>query len=311
MLALLVGLAGCAPKCFVKKDEQVDFYPTYFYRRPDGRWAMPVMAWAHETQPSSELAQGVAKIANVVALFPEAGAAATHLQQRLNPFLVRGRSGIKIPIKLEAQDLRLGASDADGYVREDLVLPSDPPATSTTAWVPFQTQECRKDSRVFRGEALAIPEQGISVIADLDALALRESPATSAMDSAWASAFGRWKARGAVFHYVSSSPWQWFGLLSQRLRSEGLPQGVLQLKSLPLNSFASSPETLLANVAALVAPSSAFKASAMEAILQRFPNRRFILVGDAKQGDIDLFSPLAAKYPRQIERIVTNPKEAL
>ena len=91
-----------------------------------------------------------------------------------------------------------------------------------------------------------IDERGVSVITDIDDTIkitavtnrrellmntfLREFRAVSGM----AELYRRWATGGAAFHYVSSSPWQLFSVLSEYTETEAFPAGSMHLRSFRL-----------------------------------------------------------------------------
>jgi phosphatidate phosphatase APP1 len=103
------------------------------------------------------------------------------------------------------------------------------------------------------------------------------------------------RTNGAQFHYVSASPWQLYQPLSEFVRRNGFPAGTFHLKyfrvmdGTVLNLF-QSPE--------------AYKPGVIEPLLERFPQRRFVLVGDSGERDPEIYGALARKFPRQIVRIL-------
>jgi phosphatidate phosphatase APP1 len=307
-------LGGCAPRCVVKKDEEVSFYPTYIYRQADGRWAMPVMGRVHEITPDSALAHNLNKMINLAVLLPGAAPNALALKQHLEPFLIQGRSGKEVPVEFESKKMNVGTSDADGYLKGDVVLPVSPPQAPSASWVAYHTPECKDDARTFEGNAVMIGETGLSVVADLDALA--ESQDTNSdhsqtlpllepfkVNRSWVRLYDHWQKKGAVFHYLSTSPWQLFHDRSQALALAGLPRGVLQMKTVPLHSLGDSLEEVVTNLAPLFAAHAAYNQAAVESLMVRFPHRQFILIGDAKNGDAEAYAALARQHPGQVDGI--------
>lgn len=159
------------------------------------------------------------------------------------------------------------------------------------------------------GRAQLVPQQGISVISDIDdtikhsqvadrrhLLAntfLREFSPIPGM----AAIYSRWSQAGAFFHYVSSSPWQLFECLQELLHESGFPDGSYHLRTLRLRD----PSVLRLFLARRLA-----KRNAIARILHHFPERRFILVGDSGERDPEIYGALARRYPRQIVRILIH-----
>ncbi len=313
LIGLLILSAGCAPHCYLKKTEQVDFYPSYTYQQADGQWALPVTAWVHQSQPDASIQRGISRVVTLTALFPGAAEEAVNLQQRVTPFLLHGEPQKNVPIQLEGRTVKLEQSDEDGFIHQDVTLPSISADAHTAPWLAFKTQACRDDSREFKGQAIVIAPTGTSIISDLDGLMSGSSSGPDSgglavtrhlqADPAMPPVYQKWQAQGAVFHYFSASPWQLFGPLSNALASQGFPQGILHLKTLEINSLSHSIDAFIANMAVIFGSSITTKFPAMEMVLQRFPGRHFILVGDTRQQDQAPFAALARKYPNQIAGI--------
>src|SRR5262249_18285644 len=104
-----------------------------------------------------------------------------------------------------------------------------------------------------------------------------------------------WAAGGAVFHYVSASPWQLYAPLSEFLRRHDFPPGTFHLKS--FRARVTGLRKLLAN------PEKA-KRRAIGAVLEAFPRRRFVLVGDSGERDPEMYAGLARDYPGRVARVL-------
>lgn len=111
-----------------------------------------------------------------------------------------------------------------------------------------------------------------------------------------ADAYRAWMIHdGAQFHYVSSSPIQLYVPLSEFVQASSFPAGTFHLKEFRwkdesfFNLFASSVE---------------HKLGVIEPILRRFPQRRFVLVGDSGEKDPEIYGALARDFPAQIFRVL-------
>lgn len=95
--------------------------------------------------------------------------------------------------------------------------------------------------------------------------------------------FKRWAGEhGASFHFVSKSPPELHKPLAQFLHNEGFPVNSLHL--CPLLGF----------------DRANFKMREVEALLAQFPNRRFVLVGDAGEHDAEVYAGVLRRHPNQI-----------
>jgi phosphatidate phosphatase APP1 len=156
---------------------------------------------------------------------------------------------------------------------------------------------------VAQGEVFLLPAEGVSVISDIDdtlkhsyvackqtLLAntfLREFEPIEGM----AELFRQWAIGGAAFHYVSSSPWQLYRHLSDHLSQQGFPDGSYHLRAFRLRDH------LLRRILML---RRSGKAAVIRGILQTFPQRKFVLLGDSGEADPEIYGVMARKFPRQV-----------
>ena len=99
----------------------------------------------------------------------------------------------------------------------------------------------------------------------------------------------------AQFHYVTASPWQLYPALSEFIRSNRFPAGTFDMKSFRWKdrkfwNLFKSPEP--------------YKRRVIEPILNAFPQRRFVLVGDSGERDPEIYGALAREHPDQVVRIL-------
>jgi phosphatidate phosphatase APP1 len=102
------------------------------------------------------------------------------------------------------------------------------------------------------------------------------------------------RSNGAIFHYISASPWQLYEPLAAFVRTNGFPAGTFALK--PFRWKDKSFFDLFANP-------ERYKSGVIVPLLQQFPKRKFILIGDSGERDPEIYAALARKYPKQIVRI--------
>ncbi|KAK4201859.1 hypothetical protein QBC40DRAFT_170570, partial [Triangularia verruculosa] len=106
---------------------------------------------------------------------------------------------------------------------------------------------------------------------------------------------------GVELHYCSNSPWQLFPVLATFFHMAGLPQGSIHLKHYS------------GMLQGIFEPVAERKKGTLEAILRDFPERRFILVGDSGEADLEVYTELAAQNPGRVLGIfirdVTTPDE--
>lgn len=96
----------------------------------------------------------------------------------------------------------------------------------------------------------------------------------------------------ATFHYVSNSPWQLYNIIDQYFKSVNLPRGSIHLKQYSGNIIASLRE-----------PSTSRKKTTLSKILEDFPDKRFICIGDSGEHDFEAYVDLAKAFPNRIMAI--------
>ncbi|KAK4188673.1 hypothetical protein QBC35DRAFT_514594 [Podospora australis] len=106
---------------------------------------------------------------------------------------------------------------------------------------------------------------------------------------------------GVKLHYCSNSPWQLFPVLATFFHGAGLPHGSIHLKHYS------------GMLQGIFEPVAERKKGTLEAILRDFPERKFILVGDSGEADLEVYTELAVQNPGRILgvfiRDVTTPEE--
>ncbi|KAJ3153783.1 hypothetical protein HDU86_005116 [Geranomyces michiganensis] len=115
-----------------------------------------------------------------------------------------------------------------------------------------------------------------------------------------ADAYNFLRAKQVSVHYVSAAPFQLYPMLSTFLKASKFPSGSLNLRNVWEKEHMSS---------------RAYKHKIITRILQDFPDRKFILVGDSGELDIETYAGLYAVAPERIIKIfirdVNSQKHAL
>jgi len=168
--------------------------------------------------------------------------------------------------------------------------------------------------RVLAGETLCAeeeiqyinPESGISLISDIDdtikisgiGAGLREMfrnvftremstmPVPGVAD--WFNSLAASPLRTQV-HYLSNSPWQLFPFLKELIVDHmKLPKGTWHLKK--YSGF----------VQGIFEPVTERKKESLEGLIRDFPGRKWILVGDGGEGDLEVYTEVVKKWPGKV-----------
>ncbi|OTB07897.1 hypothetical protein M426DRAFT_8113 [Hypoxylon sp. CI-4A] len=106
---------------------------------------------------------------------------------------------------------------------------------------------------------------------------------------------------GVRIHYCSNSPWQLFPVLATYFKLAGLPPGSLHLKQ------------YTGMLQGIFEPVAERKKGTLEKIMKDFPERKFLLVGDSGEADLEVYTELAIANPGRIRAIfirdVTTPEQ--
>jgi len=109
------------------------------------------------------------------------------------------------------------------------------------------------------------------------------------------------KDMGVQMHYVSNSPWQMYPVLATYFKLAGLPNGSFHLKHYS------------GALAGIFEPVAERKKSSLAKIMRDFPERKFILVGDSGEADLEVYTDVALDNPGRvlgifIRDVTTHPR---
>jgi phosphatidate phosphatase APP1 len=230
--------------------------------------------------------------------------------QRIARFVSRSRSGRRIAVQIGERTYALpDETSRNGHFQAAVRVPVEERRSGHLQLDPeyLPLEVCGPDHQtVARGVACLLPPTGVSVISDIDDTIKHSQVAckrTLLMNTflrpfetvpGMVSLFREWADRGAAFHYVSSSPWQLYEHLAEHLAMEGFPAGSFHLRSI-------SPAGHLIRRLLLVRRTG--KAAMVRTLLNMFPQRRFVLVGDSGEHDPEIYGAIARRFPQQVAGI--------
>lgn len=106
---------------------------------------------------------------------------------------------------------------------------------------------------------------------------------------------------GVKLHYVSNSPWQLYPLLKTYFSLAGLPPGSFHLKQYS------------GVLQGIFEPAGERKKASLDRIMQDFPDRQFILVGDSGEADLEVYTDVVLEHPGRVLAVfirdVTNAEK--
>lgn len=286
--------------------ENVIFFPTAARWDSSLRsWEIPVHGWIYKPEASSKVQRASYSLFRRYLKFK--------VREELNP-LFWERSQAFFFINVRHRQLRISSAGIEtvssksvghGHFAGMVRVPGDLAVEVKTddGWIHLEAHDLQLSDSPHVGRALLVPDRGISVISDIDdtikhsdvrdrrqLLAntfLREFRAIPET----AEVYRCWQRDGALFHYVSSSPWQLYLPLEKFLEKQQFPSGTIHLRMMRLRD---------ARLIRIFSSRSESKTRAIEDLLKTFPLRKFIFVGDSGERDPEIYGTLARRYPHQV-----------
>lgn len=308
------------PRLQAGDDEEVTFFPTYGYRESGG-WKINVRGWVHQNR--SHLNKVVTKLITALATVKDKcdSAEMVNFQSRSNDFEDDDKSLEKVIIKFDFDpDGKLyefnKRSDVNGVVELDLTLTDErakqllASEKSTNGWLTFSSASGEHKGR---GRIRLIEPEGVSIISDIDdTIKVTDIPAGK--DTVLINTFCRdfkavpemaksYSDLGDVpVHYVTGGPQQMFGPLYDFLivGPGGFPEGTFHLNFFPKNFLSEDTRRL-----AVGGFKSTFdhKVDEITKLMQNFPRRQFILIGDSGEVDPEVYKKIKSQRPEQVKEI--------
>jgi len=292
----------------------IAFFPTYAQRTATG-WRATVAGMVSRPLPEKSRRRSllVAVLKRLLEL-DEAELDSDLFRRRAESFLFQRVAGRQVRVALGEMVFEAGPSDRSGHFQATIELSDADVAglasgsDSEPGWLGYRSlADDDGEEPAAVGQIHLVGERGLSVISDIDDTVkvsnvadrrellrntlLREFAAVPGMPEA----YRRWAEAGAVFHYVSASPWQLSDCLSAFLGAAGLPAGSMHLKLFRLKD--TTPLGRLTN-------RKRSKRRAIEQIMADFPGRQFVLVGDSGERDPEVYAAVARRRPGQVAGVL-------
>jgi phosphatidate phosphatase APP1 len=291
----------------LKRDQEVVFFPALACRSGSNCWSLNIHGCVYEPDKRTialTLIRAALGLEHVSLTREEDKLFA----QRARLFMVDHKGGKKIVVKIGETEFTLPKTGANGDFSTVIQLTDAQVQKLRSLGSALQAVLPAKDNRVFTGELSFLDDAGTIVISDIDdtikITQVRDRNATMRNTflepfrpvPGMAEVYHAWAQKAdAQFCYVSASPWQLYAPLADFIRSNGFPAGVFYLKS-----FRWKDESFLN----LFEGPEKYKLAMIEPLMKRFPNRRFVFVGDSGERDPEIYGTLAREHPQQVGKIL-------
>lgn len=314
--ALKSVLRGRAISDAIDADEEVVFFPTYAALE-DACWRVPIHGWIYEPEETTRLRKLALRGINRMLgwKLTRADMRMPLFRQRMGAFLVDNERNHIVRVQMGGKSFALNKSRGDGHFTGVLKIPTgelDDLLKGVDAKpggarrLSFEAILPDADTREFGGQVELIPPAGVSVISDIDdTIKITEVLDRKLfMHNTFLNAYkpvpgmgelyARWAKLGVSFHYVTASPWQLYVFFSEFLKAEGFPEGSWHMKHFrPVGR----------GMHRLFRSARDVKIRPVKQIVQDFPKRRFVLVGDSGQHDAAIYGQIARQWPERILKI--------
>ena len=289
-------------------DESVVFFNTSgWLDSANGTWHMPVHGWIYEPEDSTVRKAALTKILQEGFDLSVTDQTASNFSRRLNLLLADNERGKRVVVRLAGNNHELPESAENGHFRKTIAIPAaQAESHAENGFIHYKAVTDDADPREFEGRVRLLEPDGLSVISDIDDTvkvshvtdrrALLEHSLLLDFVAApgMAELYREWSAGDTGFHFVSSSPWQLYEPLSEFLDQHGYPWATFSLKSVRFRD-----ETLFD----LFKKGTETKPVAIREILNRYPSRKFVLVGDSGEQDPEVYAALLRERPAQIVKV--------
>ncbi|PGH02890.1 UV damage endonuclease UvdE [Polytolypa hystricis UAMH7299] len=240
----------------------------------------------------------------------EITAANAQLMERLRPFLTNPIVSVPLTVfffnKNQSQSRTVSTNEGGHFSLR-----------AALDFVPTHIRVLAAEHLSATEEVSIIESTGISLISDIDDT-IKHSAITSGAKEIFRNTFVRnyadlrvlgvkeWYSKLADMdvriHYVSNSPWQLYPLLTNFFAFVGLPSGSFHLKQYS------------GMMQGIFEPTTEKKKPTLERIMLDFPDRRFILVGDSGEADLEAYTDLVLANPGRVLAVfirdVTTPNHS-
>ena len=291
---------------------QITCYPSYGFRTGSGDWLINLLGITFQTPPLNLRQKMLLKLLGNAMKANDAELQGETFRNRTRPFFFEADKGQTMLaefgdriLKLKKKSRRNGRFDNWLRIDNELVQQNITVDSEHRQLLNFTISTAHSDSQPIHCTVQLLSETGLSIISDIDDT-IKESLVADRREllmntfvrefrsvEGMADIYRRWQDVGAIFHYVSSSPWQLFDSL-QRMQNEcGFPAGTMHLRNFRLR------DQFLKRV--MIRRKG--KATAIKRLVKNLPQHKFILIGDSGEKDPEIYQKFARRFPNQVQGI--------
>jgi hypothetical protein len=309
LLVVVAMIAQASAARDVDLRHHVEVFTTSARQSADGtRWLVPVHVWIYTPQRSRVRKAAMATVLKQKYGLLESITTEANFDRRANLLFADNHRGRRLTVKIAGRVFDLQPTLPNGHSRSDLDIPASDISTHIRdGQLSIEVVLPQGDTRLFRGQALIVAPEGLSVISDIDDTVKISNVTDHAklMDGTFfkdfsavpgmAPLYASWAQQGMAIHFVSSSPWHLYAPLNEMFNAAGFPTRTLDLKQIRLKD---------SSILDLFRDASKTKPPAIEALLAAYPRRHFVLVGDSGELDPEVYAGIVRKNPGRIAQVL-------
>ncbi|OAD80489.1 hypothetical protein PHYBLDRAFT_178624, partial [Phycomyces blakesleeanus NRRL 1555(-)] len=306
-------------------------YPTYATQietEEGTRWKMDIGGWVYAMPSPGRMERLLLAVGRTYGGLMVNSAEDNHFVSLLNQFRCQTIRNIDVNIRLGKAIESMGKlvheheqrKAEEGEAEEagtSMMLSSGPSGRFQDTWM-LNPVDCENsiEKKLLQLEAIfdgvnipnrglvdLIDSEGISVISDIDDTIkitgvldgrdaiLRNTFFKKAQEvPGMSKVYQTWADQGIHIHYVSNSPWQVYPALREFFEQVKFPQGSMHLRVINTQDI-------------IRGKPMQHKLDVIPRIIQDFPKRKFILIGDSGEHDPEIYQEIYRQFPDQIIKV--------
>ncbi len=305
-----------------EKEKEVTFYPTYGYRSGTD-WKARLRGWVHKDH--EHRAEFAAKVLQHFAKCDDTQM--DIVRSRSADIMDDNKENEEVEVKFyfdpDDKAYPLVEPKDDGIVTLDLTLTDEKAKQllekqgSSNGWLTYRAVS-KNHIGLGRVRLIEPDPNGVSLVTDIDdTIKITEVPAgqPTVLRNTFCLDFrpvrdpdmaAKYKALGDIpVHYVSGGPEQLFGPLYDFLitGSGGFPEGTFHLNFFSTHFSLDSVNHLMESLGSSLQATYKHKHDTITTLMQKFPDRKFILVGDSGEVDPEVYNEIKSQRPAQVKEI--------
>ena len=308
-------ISANANKVFHDADVEVTIYPTYGFLQ-NNDWVIPLRGWVHQQRRLPD--HLINKLAKAVIHCDDAEL--SNFSSRFEDFSDDSRSGHSVTIQFDGDNEQhaFQLSDINGLIEMTIRLPEAKAEAllerqnAPDRWLSFTvTSHGHKGN----GKVNLLGPGGLSLVSDIDdTIKITEVPGEKGV--VLKNTFCRdfvslremsekyWSLGNAAFHYVSGGPWQLYQPVASFLSTAGFPAGTYHFNYFPKNFVSAETRALLIDsICGSLGRTYDHKVEQITRLMNSFPGREFILVGDSGELDVEVYRRIKTLFPDRVREI--------